>query len=154
MFLLFYSLLAFLFRYLAPKITKIYLISSPWKFYFIYLVHMTTMSTNTKNTNVKNCMDENTAGIPGHGLAAVALLHLHGPQLVPDGEPAEQRVQREAHCEGPPRRRPGDRAGPLAQRRQGRRGGPPRQVVGSVAAGNKSPNQNSAQHAVYPAPRY
>jgi phosphatidylinositol phospholipase C, delta len=26
--------------------------------------------------------------------------------------------------------------------------------VGSVAAGNKSPKQNSAQHAVYPGPRY
>ena len=72
----------------------------------------------------------NSAGLPGHGLTTVALLHLHGPQFVPDGEPAEQRVQREAHREGPPRRRPGHRAGPLAQRRQGRRRGPPWQVGG------------------------
>lgn len=70
------------------------------------------------------------AGLPGHVLAAVALLHLHGPQLVPDGESAEQRVQREAHREGPPRRRQGHRARPLAQRRQGRGRGPPRQVGG------------------------
>jgi hypothetical protein len=112
------------------------------------------MSTNIKNTNVKNCMDENSAGIPGHGLAAVALLHLHGPQLVPDGEPAEQRVQREAHREGPPRRRPGDRAGPLAQRRQGRRGGPPRQVGGFCCRGKQKPKPKLAQHAVYPAPCY
>lgn len=72
------------------------------------------------------------AGISRHGIASVTLLHLHGAQLIPDGEPAEQRVQRGAHREGPPRRRPCHRARPLAQRCQGRRRGPPRQVIRSI----------------------
>ena len=89
----------------------------------------------------------NGAGLPGHGFTAVALLHLHGPQLVPDGEPAEQRLQREAHRESPPRRRQGHRARSLAQHRQERRRGPPRQVGGLLHFGQNLAQQKLAQYA-------
>ena len=76
------------------------------------------------------------AGAPRHVPPAITLLHLHGPQLLPHRQPAQQRLQRRPHHQGAAERGQGHRAGHVAKFSQGRHQHPTRQVCSAILIQN------------------